>query len=347
MPRAKRARAKSDELSSEKKLKRSNSSVVDYMTQIQTTLGIKRDADENGDSREHTSAMPASVSDTKAKKDATENSSVVSVHASDTEGNENAFDHTSVISVSVSDKLLSIEQELCARLSNVTFPPSIQYIYNPLEYAFETHAMYVRKYCAGVKKILFVGMNPGPWGMSQTGVPFGEISMVRDWLKISGPVGKPPREHPDRKVMGFECARSEISGLRLWGLFRDLCGTPDNFFRYAYMHNYCPFAFMDGKARNITPAEIKGEGQRILHEACDRALIDIIQLLKAEIVVGIGNYAEKRALTAVQAGGLSVKVMVLRHPSPRAVGNQNWNETAMQRLNELELLKYFEKASTV
>ncbi|XP_071563318.1 single-strand selective monofunctional uracil DNA glycosylase isoform X2 [Temnothorax nylanderi] len=342
MPRAKRTRAKSDDLPSERKLKRSNSNVVDYMSQIQTTLGIKQDADENGE-KKRTSAMPAPVSDTEAKEDTTEHTSLVPAHSSNTGESGNAVEHTSATSTSISDRLLSIEQELCTKLRQVSFPSSIEYIYNPLEYAFETHAMYVRKYCTGTKKILFVGMNPGPWGMSQTGVPFGEINMVKDWLKISGPVGKPSKEHPDRKVIGFQCTRSEISGLRLWGLFRDLCESPENFFRYAYMHNYCPFAFMDGRARNITPAEIKGEGQRILHELCDKSLIDIIQLLKAEIVVGIGNYAEKRAQIAVQTGGLSVQVMVLRHPSPRAVGNQNWNEMAMQRLNELKLLKYFEK----
>ncbi|XP_018405230.1 PREDICTED: single-strand selective monofunctional uracil DNA glycosylase [Cyphomyrmex costatus] len=334
MPRTKRTRAKSDDLSSEKEFKRSNSNVIDYMTQIQTTLGIK-----NAGTEEHKSAILEPVSDTKAREDTIE-------HTSNTEENGATVGHTSTISVFISDRLLSIEQELCTKLLDITFPPSIQYIYNPLEYASETHAMYVRKYCTGTKKILFVGMNPGPWGMSQTGVPFGEINMVRDWLKISGPVNKPSKEHPDRKVIGFQCTRSEVSGLRLWSLFRDLCEIPENFFRYAYMHNYCPLAFMDDKARNITPAEIKGEGQRILHEACDKSLIDIIQLLKVEIVVGIGNYAEKRAQIAAQTGGLSVQVMVLRHPSPRAVGNQNWNETAKQRLNELELLKYFDKTNT-
>jgi len=253
MPRAKRTRAKSDDLPSEKKLKRSISSVVDYMTQIQTTLGIKQDANKNGDTNEHTTAMSAPIFDMKAKEDAIEYTSVPT-HASNAEENENVVEH---VSASISDRLLSIEQILCTKLLDIIFPSSIQYIYNPLEYASETHTMYVRKYCTGIKKILFVGMNPGPWGMSQTGVPFGEINMVRDWLKISGSVGKPSKEHPDRKVTGFQCTRSEISGLRLWGLFRDLCGNPENFFRYAYMHNYCPLAFMDAKARNITPAEIK------------------------------------------------------------------------------------------
>ncbi|EFN86379.1 Single-strand selective monofunctional uracil DNA glycosylase [Harpegnathos saltator] len=218
---------------------------------------------------------------------------------SNTEKNGDAVAHTmSTLSESIADKLLSVEQQLSTKVQSITFQSSVQYIYNPLEYAFDTHAMYVRKYCNGSKKILFLGMNPGPWGMSQTGVPFGEISMVRDWLKISGSVGTPSKEHPNRKVTGFQCTRSE------------------------------------------------GEGQELLHRACDKSLVDAVQLLKVEIIVGIGKYAEKRAQIAAQTAGLQVQVMFLPHPSPRAVGNGNWNEKAIQHLEELKLMKFFKTADT-
>ncbi|EZA51937.1 single-strand selective monofunctional uracil DNA glycosylase [Ooceraea biroi] len=320
MLRSKRVRAKGDDLPNAKKPKASTvnqKSIVNYLTQARTPLDTMQNKKEN-DAAEHTSAT--STSETGKKRS------------------------EQIIPNYVSDKLLSIEKQLSAKVQDITFPSSIPYIYNPLEYAFETHAMYVRKYCTGTKKILFLGMNPGPWGMSQTGVPFGEISMVRDWLEISGAVGHPPKEHPERIVTGFQCPRSEVSGFRLWGLFRQYCGKTENFFRHAYMHNYCPLAFMDGSARNITPAELKGEAQEILHKACDKSLIDISRLLNIEIIVGIGRYAEKRAQIAVQTGKLKIKVVCLRHPSPRVVGNQNWNVIAMQQLSESGLLKYFEKA---
>ena len=159
--------------------------------------------------------------------------------------------------VDITEELLSLERDLAVELGKIKFPLPIEYVYSPLEYAFDTHAMYVKKYCTNIKRILFLGMNPGPWGMSQTGVPFGEINMVRNWLKISGAVGKPANEQPDRKVTGFECTRTEISGKRLWGLFKELCGTPEKFFRDAYVHNYCPIALMNKKGCNITPAEMK------------------------------------------------------------------------------------------
>ncbi|KAI8425188.1 hypothetical protein MSG28_007012 [Choristoneura fumiferana] len=87
---------------------------------------------------------------------------------------------------------------------------AIECIYNPTLYARQTFEIYIRKYCNTKKDIMYFGMNPGPWGMSQTGVPFGEIKSVRDWLGIDGPVNKPLNEIKDRPVQGFQCTRTEV-----------------------------------------------------------------------------------------------------------------------------------------
>src|SRR5689334_22585808 len=82
------------------------------------------------------------------------------------------------------------------------FGPAVCCVYNPLEYAWPAHELYLEKYAAAPKQVLFLGMNPGPFGMAQTGIPFGEVAAVRDWLKIQTPVKKPAREHPKRPVEG-------------------------------------------------------------------------------------------------------------------------------------------------
>lgn len=69
-----------------------------------------------------------------------------------------------------SSRFLQVELELNAHLRRLTFREPVRYIYNPLEYAWETHRCYVEKYCQGGQSILFLGMNPGPFGMAQTGV---------------------------------------------------------------------------------------------------------------------------------------------------------------------------------
>uniref|UniRef100_A0A2K5CWQ4 Single-strand-selective monofunctional uracil-DNA glycosylase 1 n=1 Tax=Aotus nancymaae TaxID=37293 RepID=A0A2K5CWQ4_AOTNA len=110
---------------------------------------------------------------------------------------------------SLAESFLEEELRLNAELSQLQFSEPVGIIYNPVEYAWEPHRNYVTRYCRGPKEVLFLGMNPGPFGMAQTGVPFGEVSMVRDWLGIAGTVLTPPQEHPKRPVLGLECPQSE------------------------------------------------------------------------------------------------------------------------------------------
>ncbi|KAL4701843.1 hypothetical protein H8959_015847, partial [Pygathrix nigripes] len=121
---------------------------------------------------------------------------------------------------SLAESFLEEELRLSAELSQLQFSESVGVIYNPLEYAWEPHRNYVTRYCQGPKEVLFLGMNPGPFGMAQTGVPFGEVSMVRDWLGIGGPVLTPSQEHPKRPVLGLECPQSELPSLTCgsWGV---------------------------------------------------------------------------------------------------------------------------------
>ncbi|XP_066583547.1 single-strand selective monofunctional uracil DNA glycosylase [Prorops nasuta] len=246
---------------------------------------------------------------------------------------------SSTSTFNVSEHILIIEFNLSEQLKKISFENPVFYVYNPLEYASEVHAKYVNKYCTTSKKILFLGMNPGPWGMSQTGVPFGEISMVRDWLKLSGVIQKPTNEHPERQITGFDCKRSEISGKRFWSLMQELYGIPENLFRFAYVHNYCPIALMDKSGRNITPPELKGnKQQKALYDFCDKALVDIIRLLNIEVIVGIGRFAEKRAEIVAKSNNLEIKTLYIPHPSPRAVGNQNWSDKAKYMLQEYGFL---------
>uniref|UniRef100_A0A8D3DJD8 Single-strand-selective monofunctional uracil-DNA glycosylase 1 n=1 Tax=Scophthalmus maximus TaxID=52904 RepID=A0A8D3DJD8_SCOMX len=106
-------------------------------------------------------------------------------------------------------RFLQVELELNAHLRRLVFSEPVRFIYNPLEYAWDTHRCYVERYCRGGQRVLFLGMNPGPFGMAQTGVPFGEVRSVVDWLKIVGEVGHPRDEHPKRRITGLACTQKE------------------------------------------------------------------------------------------------------------------------------------------
>ena len=119
-----------------------------------------------------------------------------------------------------SQELIANARQLAKDVDRLKFQPPVTNVYNPLDYAWNAHEIYLRKYGDSKKRVVFLGMNPGPFGMTQTGVPFGEIAAVRDWLKITAKIGKPAHENPKRPVEGFDCPRSEcVSGRRLWGLF--------------------------------------------------------------------------------------------------------------------------------
>lgn len=127
-------------------------------------------------------------------------------------------------------------------------------------------------------------MNPGPFGMAQTGVPFGEVELVRDWLGIDTKIGKPPREHPKRPIEGFACQRREISGQRLWGFARARFERPERFFARFFVWNYCPLLFLEASGRNLTPDKLRAAERAPLEAACDGALRRAIAILRPRIV---------------------------------------------------------------
>jgi single-strand selective monofunctional uracil DNA glycosylase len=214
------------------------------------------------------------------------------------------------------------------------FRPPVTYVYNPLVYAWAPYEAYLRKSSVTPKRIVFLGMNPGPFGMVQTGVPFGEVAAVRDWLKIEGPVGKPGREHPQRLVTGFACARSEVSGRRLWGLFAERFGTPERFFAEHIVMNYCPLAFLENRGRNRTPDKLPASERAALFAACDRHLRAVVTALQPEWLVGVGDFAARRGQLLLPQSAL--KVGRILHPSPASpAANRNWKGLATRQLEEL------------
>jgi len=209
----------------------------------------------------------------------------------------------------------------------------VAHVYNPLDYARTPHRAYIETYGASRKRVVFLGMNPGPFGMMQTGVPFGSVESVRDWLKIEAPVSRPAREHPKRPVLGFACPRNEVSGARLWGAIARTYGEPERFFGRHYIANYCPLAFLEESGRNRTPDKLPAEEREPLFEACDRHLRRLVRVLEPEWVVGIGAFAEARAREVLGSG---VRIGRILHPSPaNPRAQRDWGGEARRQLEAL------------
>ncbi len=208
----------------------------------------------------------------------------------------------------------------------------------PLDYARRPHDAYVRSYGASPKRVIFLGMNPGPFGMAQTGVPFGDTGFVRDWLGIEEPVGRPSLEHPKRPVLGFECPRREVSGTRLWGAIAEHYGRPERFFEKRFIANYCPLVFIEKTGRNRTPDKLPARERGPLFAACDAHLRRLVEIFEAEWVVGIGVFAEQRARDALADRG--IRVGRILHPSPaNPRAQRDWSGTARRELEAVGLCR--------
>lgn len=230
--------------------------------------------------------------------------------------------------------LIAAARRLRDAVDQLTFAAPVTHVYNPLRYAWSAHEMYLRRYGNGPKRVLFLGMNPGPFGMAQTGVPFGQVAAVRDWLAIETRIDRPPDEHPKRPVTGFNCHRSEVSGERLWGLFAKRFGTPEKFFRDHLVVNYCPLAFLEESGRNRTPDKLPPRERTALFAVCDEHLREIIRSLKPQWLIGVGDFAMKRAREAITDS--STQLGQILHPSPACpASNNDWAGTVTAQLRRL------------
>ena len=229
--------------------------------------------------------------------------------------------------------MIQAARTLCEDMERMSFPPPVAWVYNPIQYGHSAHEEYLKRFAASRKRFIFLGMNPGPFGMVQTAVPFGEISFVRDWMGIPEIKNGPKATHPKRPIQGFDCPRSEVSGKRLWGLFQDRFGKAESFFKDHFVANYCPLAFLEESGRNLTPDKLPAELRQSLFDACTEHLCKVLEILKPEKVIGVGRFAYQRAVEA--ADPMGIETTEILHPSPASpAANKDWKGKATKRLVE-------------
>mgnify|MGYP001169323137 FL=1 len=200
----------------------------------------------------------------------------------------------------------------------------IDVCYNPLDYAWDAHVAFLRRMGGSGARTVILGMNPGPHGMGQMGIPFAATSVVRDLLGITGiPVNQPETPDPRRPVVGLEYPREEVSGTRLWGLLAEHYGDAGAIASRVFLVNHCPLMLFSGpRAANITPDKVGGKSAQALLERCDQHLREVVAALDAQRVIGVGKFAESRARSAL--ADEVVEVVGCWHPSPASpLANRN------------------------
>ena len=232
--------------------------------------------------------------------------------------------------------VLRASERLSDAVDALDFEPPVTHTYNPLRYAWSGHRRYLERFACSRKKILFMGMNPGPFGMAQTGVPFGEIKMVREWMGIEENISEPEITHPKRPVEGFACKRSEVSGSRFWGLFAEHYPVASDFFTDHFVSNYCPLVFMEASGSNRTPDKLTATEISKLYSVCDQYFCELVDALQPDWVIGVGVFAEVRAKKALSKYNLNIGRIL--HPSPaNPAANRGWAKQAENQLKNLDI----------
>ena len=215
-----------------------------------------------------------------------------------------------------------------------------EYVTNPLNYAWQYHESYIKQYSGLGAKTLLLGMNPGPYGMAQCGVPFGATEIAKNFLNISGEFTNPEGRHPKRPIEGLEFERQEISGTRLWGLLKQIWKTPEEIHKNVFLVNHCPLLLLGETGRNITPDNVSGPALKKLMKTCDKHLLSVVKSLGIKRVVGVGKYAEKRARIALE--GLDIEITTCWHPSPASpLANRNDGEDWRNNVKSILLREYY------
>ena len=207
----------------------------------------------------------------------------------------------------------------------------IDVCYNPLNYAWDVHEEYLRRMGGRGAHTVMLGMNPGPHGMGQMGIPFAATSIVRDLLGITDiPVNQPDVPDERRPVIGLEYHKEEVSGTRLWNLLHTQYGDVEAIASRVFLVNHCPLMLFSGpRATNITPDKVGGSTAKALLERCDEHLSEVVDILGADRVVGVGKFAESRARAVLAEQ--PIEVTGCWHPSPASpLANRNdgadWRE---------------------
>jgi single-strand selective monofunctional uracil DNA glycosylase len=229
----------------------------------------------------------------------------------------------------VMNALIESTRRLASDLRDLEFSPPVACVYRTLDYTWAAHRQYLERFGKGRKRFVFLGMNPGPFGMAQTGVPFGEVAAVRDWMGIETTIDRPAIE-------GFQCKRSEVSGRRLWGLFSERFKTADAFFKQHFVLNYCPLVWMSESGANLTPDKLSSVEMEPVEQACQKHLREVITLLEPAFLIGVGAFAEQRLRRAAEACGSNALIGKVLHPSPASpAANRGWAEAATRQLMEM------------
>lgn len=236
----------------------------------------------------------------------------------------------------------TLTRSVADRTDGLRFDAKVAWTYNPLQYAWKVHEAYLERFGTGPKDAIFLGMNPGPWGMAQTGIPFSDTTIAGDWMGLRGiPIGRPENEDPERPILGWDLDREEGSGQRLYGYVRERFGSVDAFFENHFTLNYLPLVMFSEEGKNLPPSRLLKSDREDVFAACDPYLKGMLDYYEPRVAVGVGKFALRRLEACLEAR--DVRIVDIPHPSPASPiatrdGGRHWIRLVDETLEDAGIL---------
>jgi single-strand selective monofunctional uracil DNA glycosylase len=201
-------------------------------------------------------------------------------------------------------------------------------VLDPGRYGERWHHRFRRCYPVGPRPLLVFGLNPGPYGMAQTGVPFTDLKRLefhlprlwRELLAAREPVALPGLAPPSLRP--FLTRTFESSSVRVYKFLERAFGSAEQAFRRVAFVNPCPLLFIDrATGENRTPADLPRAAPRLMREfdALRRTtVLEAVSELEARGAVLLGKDVARAAAPALRAALPADSVLEWEHPA-RAV----------------------------
>jgi len=212
-------------------------------------------------------------------------------------------------------------------------------VWNPALYALDIYQEYLTKFPPEPGAILALGLNPGPYGMAQTGIPFTDCRTASGALGMEMTIpGKAPDDLISRlkKANGKWRGTYERSSLGMYRFLILAWGDIKTAYRNWFVGNPCPLLFLDPERWNVTPADPRLRRMKEVGELRQRAVIGFSEILNPRGIVCFGkDVAKAVGEVAIRQVGPD-RVVFYEHPA-RAVP-EKWAAGLLQELTQRQLL---------
>lgn len=192
--------------------------------------------------------------------------------------------------------------------------PKTDRVLNVHRYAWDAYEAFLRKYYSdGKPRVFAISMNPGPYGAVQTGIPFTDKAMARQFLPNFGKLVKGP-------PAWARSERNEMSAGKLIAWSAEKFGGIEGLYRHMLLGMTAPIGILRApKWTNVPLPALAGSEQNKVYDFIRRHAADEIRLAQPTGIFLLGDWAERVHEITLEADPAleAIPSVAVPHPAAR------------------------------